>query len=91
MCHTLYICCLLCRNIHLTKVYIFIFQTTRSDRAWLCNPFAIFPGQWWLALATSVPAALATILIFLDQQITGVIVNRAEHKLLVRIHPLLQM
>jgi len=30
-----------------------------------------------------VPAILATILVFLDQQITAVIVNRSEHKLKV--------
>lgn len=32
-----------------------------------------------------VPALLATILVFLDQQITAVIVNRSEHKLKVRM------
>lgn len=31
-----------------------------------------------------VPAILASILIFMDQQITAVIVNRKEHKLSVR-------
>lgn len=56
-------------------------ETTRSDRSWVCSPFGIFPDYWWLAIASVVPAALATILIFLDQQITGVIVNRQEHKL----------
>lgn len=30
------------------------------------------------------PALLATILIFMDQQITSVIVNRKENKLMVR-------
>ena len=40
-------------------------------------------SHWWLALLAFVPALLATILIFLDQQITAVIVNRKEHKLKV--------
>jgi hypothetical protein len=31
------------------------------------------------------PAALATILLFLDQQITAVIVNRKENKLKVSV------
>ncbi|KAK2723290.1 hypothetical protein QYM36_001817 [Artemia franciscana] len=35
----------------------------------------------WLMIACSVPAALATILLFLDQQITSVIVNRKDNLL----------
>lgn len=34
-------------------------------------------------LAAALPALLVTILIFMDQQITAVIVNRKEHKLKV--------
>lgn len=34
-------------------------------------------------LAAAIPALLVTILIFMDQQITAVIVNRKEHKLKV--------
>lgn len=34
-------------------------------------------------LASALPALLVTILIFMDQQITAVIVNRKEHKLKV--------
>jgi len=51
-------------------------------RGWFVNPAAV--SHWWLILAAIVPALLATILVFLDQQITAVIVNRSEHKLLVR-------
>lgn len=40
--------------------------------------------QWWLGIVAVVPALLATILIFLDQQITAVIVNRKDHRLQVR-------
>jgi hypothetical protein len=36
---------------------------------------------WWMIPLGIIPALLATILIFLDQQITSVIVNRKEHKL----------
>lgn len=55
------------------------FVPTRSDRNWLINPFDI--EHIWLIPAALLPAILATILIFLDQQITAVIVNRKEHKL----------
>ncbi|NXJ76645.1 S4A8 protein, partial [Trogon melanurus] len=55
------------------------FKPTKDDRGWLINP--IGPNPWWTALAALVPALLCTILIFMDQQITAVIVNRREHKL----------
>lgn len=35
-------------------------------------------------MAAFVPALLCTILVFMDQQITAVIINRKEHKLKVR-------
>ena len=56
------------------------FKTTREDRTWIISPLVI-PWQWMIL--ASIPAVLATILIFLDQQITAVIVNRKEHKLKV--------
>ncbi|XP_055016293.1 electroneutral sodium bicarbonate exchanger 1 [Boleophthalmus pectinirostris] len=56
------------------------FQPTRDDRGWFINP--IGPNPWWTALAAAIPALLCTILIFMDQQITAVIINRKEHKLL---------
>uniref|UniRef100_A0A3P8NBK9 Anion exchange protein n=1 Tax=Astatotilapia calliptera TaxID=8154 RepID=A0A3P8NBK9_ASTCA len=56
------------------------FQPTRDDRGWFINPIGRNP--WWTALVASIPALLCTILIFMDQQITAVIVNRKEHKLL---------
>jgi ABC-type spermidine/putrescine transport system permease subunit I len=40
-------------------------------------------SYWWIILLSIIPALLATILVFLDQQITSVIVNRKEHKLQV--------
>ncbi|XP_051562777.1 electroneutral sodium bicarbonate exchanger 1-like isoform X3 [Myxocyprinus asiaticus] len=55
------------------------FKPTRDDRGWLINPIGRNP--WWTVLAASVPALLCTILIFMDQQITAVIINRKEHKL----------
>ena len=57
-------------------------QPTRDDRGWLINPIGRNP--WWTALAVAIPALLCTILIFMDQQITAVIINRKEHKLLAR-------
>ncbi|KAJ8349117.1 hypothetical protein SKAU_G00277060 [Synaphobranchus kaupii] len=57
-----------------------MFKPTRDDRGWLINP--IGPNPWWTVLAAFIPALLCTILIFMDQQITAVIINRKEHKLL---------
>uniref|UniRef100_A0A3P9PIU3 Anion exchange protein n=1 Tax=Poecilia reticulata TaxID=8081 RepID=A0A3P9PIU3_POERE len=55
------------------------FKPTRSDRGWFVLPFGKNP--WWWYLASFVPALLVTILIFMDQQISAVIVNRKENKL----------
>ncbi|XP_049619008.1 solute carrier family 4 member 4a isoform X6 [Syngnathus scovelli] len=55
------------------------FKPTSPHRGWFVPPFGGNP--WWVYLASSVPALLVTILIFMDQQITAVIVNRKEHKL----------
>ncbi|XP_054599218.1 sodium-driven chloride bicarbonate exchanger isoform X1 [Nothobranchius furzeri] len=55
------------------------FKPTRDDRGWLINP--VGPNPWWTTIITAIPALLCTILIFMDQQITAVIINRKEHKL----------
>ncbi|KAJ8285336.1 hypothetical protein GJAV_G00025670 [Gymnothorax javanicus] len=55
------------------------FKPTSPDRGWFVAPFGGNP--WWVYLASSLPALLVTILLFMDQQITAVIVNRKEHKL----------
>ncbi|XP_034411237.1 sodium-driven chloride bicarbonate exchanger-like isoform X2 [Cyclopterus lumpus] len=55
------------------------FKPTRDDRGWLINP--VGPNPWWTTIITILPALLCTILIFMDQQITAVIINRKEHKL----------
>ncbi|KAM3610388.1 uncharacterized protein V6R79_003219 [Siganus canaliculatus] len=55
------------------------FKPTRPDRGWLVMPFGKNP--WWVYVASFVPALLVTILIFMDQQISAVIVNRKENKL----------
>ncbi|XP_048367600.1 sodium bicarbonate cotransporter 3 isoform X6 [Sphaerodactylus townsendi] len=55
------------------------FEPTRSDRGWLIDPLG--PNPWWTLMVAAVPALLCTILIFMDQQITAVIINRKEHKL----------
>uniref|UniRef100_A0AAY4BLM5 Anion exchange protein n=1 Tax=Denticeps clupeoides TaxID=299321 RepID=A0AAY4BLM5_9TELE len=54
-------------------------KPTRPDRGWIVMPFGKNP--WWMYLASFVPALLVTILIFMDQQISAVIVNRKENKL----------
>ncbi|XP_032541423.1 electrogenic sodium bicarbonate cotransporter 1 isoform X3 [Chiroxiphia lanceolata] len=55
------------------------FKPTSPERGWFIPPFGGNP--WWVYLAAAIPALLVTILIFMDQQITAVIVNRKEHKL----------
>eukprot|EP00058_Branchiostoma_floridae_P019744 XP_002605234.1 hypothetical protein BRAFLDRAFT_126597 [Branchiostoma floridae] len=55
------------------------FKPTRPDRTWFINPVSGNP--WWVGIAAVIPALLAVILIFMDQQITAVIVSRKEHKL----------
>nr|XP_008117196.1 PREDICTED: sodium-driven chloride bicarbonate exchanger isoform X7 [Anolis carolinensis] len=55
------------------------FKPTRDDRGWFVTP--VGPNPWWTVLAAVIPALLCTILIFMDQQITAVIINRKEHKL----------
>lgn len=57
------------------------FETTIPTRGWIINPLERNPGKPWLALLAFLPALLATILIFMDQHITAVIVNRKENKL----------
>ncbi|XP_062908396.1 sodium-driven chloride bicarbonate exchanger-like isoform X1 [Mobula hypostoma] len=56
-----------------------VFKPTRDDRGWLINPLG--PNPWWTIIAAFIPALLCTILVFMDQQITAVIINRKEHKL----------
>ncbi|KMY88741.1 sodium-driven chloride bicarbonate exchanger isoform X19 [Drosophila simulans] len=55
-------------------------KPTLSTRGWLIPPFAE-KNPWWSAIIAVFPALLGTILIFMDQQITAVIVNRKENKL----------
>ena len=51
---------------------------TTSGRDWLIDPFA---APMWVRFAAIIPAILATILVFLDQNITARLVNAADHKL----------
>ncbi|XP_078453481.1 electrogenic sodium bicarbonate cotransporter 1-like isoform X3 [Lampetra planeri] len=52
---------------------------TSPERGWFVPPFGGNP--WWVYLVSAVPAILITILVFMDQQITAIIVNRKENKL----------
>ncbi|NXE30233.1 S4A4 protein, partial [Ardeotis kori] len=54
-------------------------KPTNPVRGWIIFPFGANP--WWICLVSAVPAILVTILIFMDQQITAVILNRREYKL----------
>jgi anion exchange protein len=55
------------------------FRPTYSGRGWFIPPFNGNPI--WSAPVAIIPALLACVLIFMDQQITAVIVNRRENKL----------
>ncbi|KAK2830539.1 hypothetical protein Q5P01_018470 [Channa striata] len=55
------------------------FEPTSKNRGWVMDPLGENP--WWTLLVAALPALLFTILIFMDQQITAVIINRKEHKL----------
>ncbi|XP_076869338.1 sodium bicarbonate cotransporter 3 isoform X6 [Brachyhypopomus gauderio] len=55
------------------------FEPTTKGRGWLMDPLDSNPT--WTLFAAAIPALLCTILIFMDQQITAVIINRKEHKL----------
>ncbi|XP_076452508.1 sodium-driven chloride bicarbonate exchanger-like isoform X2 [Babylonia areolata] len=56
------------------------FTPTNPERGWLIVPFQKNPN--WTPVGCIMPALLAVILIFMDQQITAVIVNRKENKLM---------
>ncbi|XP_026156558.1 sodium bicarbonate cotransporter 3-like isoform X7 [Mastacembelus armatus] len=55
------------------------FEPTSKNRGWVMDPLGSNP--WWTLVVAVLPALLCTILIFMDQQITAVIINRKEHKL----------
>jgi mannitol/fructose-specific phosphotransferase system IIA component (Ntr-type) len=48
------------------------------DRSWLINPFA---APRWVWFASIGPAILATLLLYLDQNITARLINSPDHKL----------
>ncbi|CAH8614844.1 unnamed protein product [Schistosoma guineensis] len=69
-------------NLHTPKLLVpTTFEPTLgySKRGWFIHPFDNNP--WWTSIVAIGPSFLAVILIFMDQQITAVIVNRREHKL----------
>ncbi|XP_071175193.1 electroneutral sodium bicarbonate exchanger 1-like [Mytilus edulis] len=55
-------------------------QPSDPTRPWFISPFSS-GNPWWTMLLASLPAIVAVILIFMDQQITAVIINRKENKL----------
>jgi hypothetical protein len=59
-----------------------LIPTLPNQRGWLI-PFFGKNSIWTVPIAI-VPALIATILIFMDQQITAVIINRKEFKLKVK-------
>uniref|UniRef100_A0A7M4DXM9 Anion exchange protein n=1 Tax=Crocodylus porosus TaxID=8502 RepID=A0A7M4DXM9_CROPO len=69
-----------CLGLETPKLIVPIeFKPTNPQRGWVVYPFGVNP--WWMCLVSAVPAILVIILIFMDQQITAVILNRKEYKL----------
>ena len=63
-------------------------ETNCTARTWIVDPLSTTSGDVlpvWGVFAAVIPAILAVILIFMDQQITAVIVNKKDFKLKVRI------
>lgn len=56
------------------------FKPTLPSRGWLISPYNE-KNPFYSCILAIIPALLGTILIFMDQQITAVIVNRKENKL----------
>lgn len=56
------------------------FKPTLESRGWLISPIHE-KNPFYSCILAVIPALLGTILIFMDQQITAVIVNRKENKL----------
>ncbi|CDW58433.1 sodium driven chloride bicarbonate exchanger [Trichuris trichiura] len=56
------------------------FEPTHEGRGWLVNPLPD-SSTWWIIPLGLPPAVLLCILLFMDHQITVVIVNRKENKL----------
>lgn len=68
-------------HIQTPKLYVPAqFKPTRDDRGWLI-PFFHEKNPVWLIPLCCIPACFSTILIFMDQQITAVIINRKEYRL----------
>lgn len=55
------------------------FKLSNPGRSWYVPVFGRNP--WWMLLAAALPALLLTVLIFLEQQVTAVIVHRKENRL----------
>jgi mannitol/fructose-specific phosphotransferase system IIA component (Ntr-type) len=51
---------------------------TTSGRPWYVR---LFEAPWWVRMAAIVPALLVTVLVYLDQNITGRLINSKDHKL----------
>lgn len=71
--------------VHVPTPKLFVpaeFKPTRDDRGWLV-PFFHEKNPVWLIPLCCIPACFSTILIFMDQQITAVIINRKEYRLKV--------
>ncbi|KRX66583.1 Sodium-driven chloride bicarbonate exchanger, partial [Trichinella sp. T9] len=65
---------------YLQLIHVNLFQPTLESRGWIVHPLPD-PSTWWIIPLGIAPAVLLCILLFMDHQITVVIVNRKENKL----------
>ncbi len=63
------------------RSYAYFSDQPSIDRAWLVDPLNM--KDWWVPLASGLPAIFLTILVFMDQQITATIVSRKDNRLMV--------
>ncbi|KRX78348.1 Sodium-driven chloride bicarbonate exchanger [Trichinella sp. T6] len=66
--------------LYLQLIHVNLFQPTLESRGWIVHPLPD-PSTWWIIPLGIAPAVLLCILLFMDHQITVVIVNRKENKL----------
>jgi anion exchange protein len=55
--------------------------SSRSALAWIIDPFTSGRMETWMYFAAIIPAGLLATLIFVENQLACILVNKAEHKL----------
>ena len=72
-----------CQSAIIKKLFLLFEKTTLPTRGWFIDPIARNPDKLWLGILAIIPGFLASILLFMDQHIPAVIINRKENHLKV--------